>query len=342
MISIQCNEEINKQLDVDAALERLAIMTVDGGLTDEQARSELSQALGVDLASLDTQVDVGISEREDDVYRALKLAKKEWGEAYLECGKALYEMECCSCGWTHVVRHRCKLRVCSRCGCLRSVEVKEAYMGYVSGLRSDRLRALTLTLKNTADLSAGVDRIRKCFTRLRHRKMGKRIFGGLYGIEAKPDGKGKWNVHLHAIIEGVYISQKALSKAWLSITGDSSVVWIEKIKGLKGGKIGGDAERAVGYVTKYVAKGVVAGSHWTPELLADFALALNNVRLVQAFGSFLGKKGVRPPMVCPVCGGCMWRMWAVEGGLVFDDFGMEWDKWKSQCEYVPSYFGQSP
>jgi len=322
-VSVTCEDD-KGNAKVDVSRLQANVDSVIGVETDG--------VVAVGSTSLDEVVDVGNSERHDDIYVALVDADMDkQAEHYLHCGRERYMLECCACGHQHVVKEHCKLRVCSHCGVVRMLSLNDSYSGYVDSLPSDRLRLITLTLVNVADLAAGVAKIRKCFTRLRHRKIGRGMFGGIYGIEAVPNGDGLWHVHLHALVEGLYILHKRLSKAWFSVTGDSYIVLIQKVEG--------GAKSAVMYVGKYVAKGVdMDNTNWTPALLVEFVSALMDVRLIQAFGTFLGKKVERPPFACPKCGGGIFRLVDLQtGDVVFDAFALEWDRWQRSKFFTPNY-----
>ena len=236
-----------------------------------------------------------------------KMGMGEQADNFDRCGEHVYDMACCQCGYVHKVTFHCKLRVCPECGWVR----KGALMGaYADTLRSlGRLRFITLTLKNVANLDDGVKRIRACFRKLRHRK-GYKVWikGGLYGIESPIGRDGLWHVHLHIIYAGSWIDQGKLADDWEAITGDSRYVFIQDVK---------HGRSPIGYILKYVNKHdsiVLAGD----DELGEYVSVLRNVRLIQPFGCLLGMKAEKGLFLCPKCGGCVWKVEGMDAlvGLV--------------------------
>jgi len=261
--------------------------------------------------SLDSYRHISAFDLQAELYQAfVDAGETKKGESYMKCGAEVYTLECESCGHQHIVQYNCRLRFCSRCASAKMNTLTEKYLPYLKTLEADRLRFVTLTIKNCDDLKKGVDRIRDCFTKLRHRKYYKsKLKGGLYSLQAEPDDGGKWNVHLHCIFYGGFLPQSRLSDDWLSITGDSFIVDIRRP---------GRPSDALRYVLRYVAKGIEPDDdQWTGDSLVEFVLALSDVRLVQAFGCFLGHVAKREPFACPECGYVLWRRLDPEGEIVF-------------------------
>lgn len=240
------------------------------------------------------------------VLRSVGMSKQ--ADNFDKCGQHVYNLECCQCGYVHEVTFHCKLRVCPDCGWSRKVEFMKAYADALRSL--GRLRFITLTLKNVANLKDGVARLRRCFNKLRHRKDYKhRIKGGLYGIEATVGSDELWHVHLHCIYGGAWIEQAKLADDWEKITGDSRIVYIQAVK---------HGRSPIGYILKYVNKHdsiVQAGD----DKVGEYVSVLYKTRLLQPFGVLLGKKPEKDVFVCPQCGGCVWRVTDVATGRVVYD-----------------------
>lgn len=260
----------------------------------------------------------------DAIFRALwdkGYRKKALG--YKSCGANLFMMECGNCGYKKVVKVHCKLRCCPKCQSAKVGVWTGKYEKFVKllSLHQNDLKMLTLTLKNVSDLRAGVDRIRVCFVKLRHRKLYKeRIRGGIYGIEATVGEDGLWHVHLHALISADYIRQPKIVCDWLEITQDSFIVYIQKVPGRCYVKTDSgkwvwkwlDVRGALRYVVKYMVKGADIDG-WSADKIAEFVTALDNVRMVQAFGIFLGKMDKDRIIRCPECGSCCWIVTSLDG-----------------------------
>lgn len=260
-----------------------------------------------------TSRHLGAKASETSIYSALLGAGlRAKGEAYMSCGQDTHTLQCESCGHKHTVIYHCKLRFCAHCASAKLNFYMGRWMPYLETLDAVNVRTLMLSIKNVADLRYGVDRIRDCFTKLRHRKYYKsRILGGLYGIEAKPGKDGKWNVHLHCIYYGEYIPRGQLCHDWKQVTGDSWYTYVKQHR---------NASNALRYVLKYIGKGIDSeAAGWTGEDLVEFVVALSDVRLTQAFGCFLGHTS-KVYLTCPECGESWWALLDAEGEKVFSRF----------------------
>lgn len=261
--------------------------------------------------SLDSNRHIFTSDRQRGVYTALVgLGETGKAESYMSCGEELYTLRCERCGFEHAVQYNCKLRFCSRCASVKVSGYMKKYLPYVKSLPCEEVRFATLTIVNVEDLREGVQRIRACFAKLRRWKYYRcKIKGGLYGEQAEPDGRGRWNVHLHFIYHGSYIPQARLSEDWQAITGDSMIVDIRR---------SGRPSDALRYVLRYIMQGIGPDAEgWTGKELVGFVLALSDVRLIQAFGCFLGKVAEKEPFACPECGACFWRRLDADGGTLY-------------------------
>jgi hypothetical protein len=130
------------------------------------------------------------------------------------------------------------------------------------------------------------------FQRLLHRRsFAPRIRGGIYIIEIKYRESG-WNIHLHALIDALFLKQATISDAWREITGDSYIVDVRRAwsprKGLK-------------YVLKYMLKAPSLNGH---EL--DYDSVLKGTRLAQTFGAFYRARLQKSGLACPRCGHTDW------------------------------------
>lgn len=251
------------------------------------------------------------SDSRGSIYRALVDAGEcAKGESFMSCGQEVYTLKCESCGYEHTVTYNCKLRFCSHCAGVKMSGYMNKYLPYLDSLEPYSVRSVMLSMKNVDDLRAGVDKIRKDFNTLRNREYYKsRIEGGLYGIEAKPGHDGKWNIHLHFIFLGSYLPQGKLSEDWLDVTGNSFYVWINHAP---------RPADSLRYILKYITKGIQPGDdEWTGENLVEFVVALSDVRMIQAFGCFLGEVSDKEPFDCPKCGYRLWRRLDAEGETVY-------------------------
>jgi len=198
------------------------------------------------------------------------------------------------------------LRVKLGCGDRTCPECRRKWFGYhfkaLFGLVS-RWRAayfLTLTIKNIPDKAFGrgdVAELRKAFEKLRRRF--KQIAGGFYVVQATNKGSG-WHLHIHAVFDGAFISQRELSDAWREITTVSFIVDIRKVT---------DPGTAV----RYLLSDFLQAPRIRPEDAATFNGVFRGSRLVQPFGKYRATK-FRTPYKCPDCGSVYWApLWELLG-----------------------------
>lgn len=150
-------------------------------------------------------------------------------------------------------------------------------------------RFVTLTRAHShAPLQAQIDSLYSCFARLRRSKFWQScVQGGAAFLECKiGKGSGLWHVHLHLIVTGSFIDQKALSQAWLAVTSDSSIVDVRKID---------DFGHVSRYVTKYVTKPLDASIYNVPEMLDEFVVAIQGRRLCLTWGTWRKHKLTESP-----------------------------------------------
>lgn len=217
-------------------------------------------------------------------------ARRRIYQALLNTGQSCRRIQnFCDCGsalWLNadgselvLTCNRCHDRLCAPCQKERQAAVVEGVLLRCHDAE-ERLRFMTLTLKHSdTTLSLQIDRLITCFRLLRrHPSVATAMIGGAWFLEVKLDKNGvRWHPHLHVIVEGGYIDQKTLSKAWYESTGDSYIVDIRIV--------GNVADRAR-YVTKYATKPLHAEVVRVPAKLEEFVRAIKGRRLYQCFGSW--------------------------------------------------------
>lgn len=203
---------------------------------------------------------------------------------------------CAGCGHEIDAPVSCGNRFCPVCSHGPRIRARNRMLKIVQAARENSpepLRFVTLTIKNCPDPKQGFSVLIDGFRRLRSRPFWKnRVRGGLYVIEATGRA-GEWHVHLHALIQGVFIPQGQLSAVWKAVTG-SQVVWISSVS---------DSTRAVQYITQYLTKTDVAGSDRD-----ELAMSLAGCRMFSPFGCW---HSIRIPKIehahiCPCCGHSEW------------------------------------
>lgn len=175
-------------------------------------------------------------------------------ERMLRCASWLKFRDFIEHGETRLVDARfCGRTVlCEACARRRAIQVGQTYVPKLEAAldaREGRIAALlTLTIRSTEDLRAGLELIRDSFRNLRmrghrHRNNPDRhaysesckMAGGVAAIEvkrAKSKPGSLWHPHLHAlVILDDYIDQKRLSDEWKVLTGGSYIVDIRRVRG---------------------------------------------------------------------------------------------------------------
>jgi hypothetical protein len=175
--------------------------------------------------------------------------------------------------------NHCHDRLCTPCANGRSWRLQQALM---SQFTVDGALFITLTLCGKKEsLTDLIDRLYRSFRNLRqHPTWADKIKGGAAFLEIKWSDKAqRWHPHLHIVAQGGFVAQYDLSDAWRSITKDSYIVDIRRIR---------DKEHAARYVTKYASKPLNSSFGNTPKLLDEAVIALKGRRLCLCFGTWYG------------------------------------------------------
>jgi len=245
------------------------------------------------------------AEHDRDAHRRnLRLALKcdEAGlEAYAsslrECTVTAGLYACTGCGgWSYHTNH-CKQRLCAYCAPRKARD--RAKLAKYMLTHMDHPKFLTLTMPRCDDLKAGIQRIRKAFSRWRGWKaVQPHITGGYYQIECKAKGDG-WHVHIHALIDGTFFPKHQIWQTWAKALGIQEVS--VDISSASHPEIAQE-------VAKYAVKAVEL-EEWTPEQLREFVTATKGLRLTGTFGKWYNAKidelleePAPEPMTCPCCG----------------------------------------
>lgn len=145
-----------------------------------------------------------------------------------------------------ILSDSCKLRWCPLCSRARSSFLSAAVTAWLKSHARPKL--LTLTLAHSPDsLDSQISRLYACFRQLRRLSLWKRlVHGGIWFFQIKMIKKTlEWHPHIHILLDSEYIPHGLLKAAWLSVTGDSTIVDIRTIY---------NPQTASNYVARYSAR----------------------------------------------------------------------------------------
>lgn len=185
---------------------------------------------------------------------------------------------CTNCGRHQRFMNRCDNFICPECAPRRSNDRKRAVQWWSA--RISQPKHVTLTVKNTVEITKGhVQEFKRWFKNLRRSKFCGNWQGGFYTIEITNEGKG-WHLHIHCLVDAVWIDAIGLSSAWIKAT--NGMGRIVKVKSAR-------CESYLKQVTKYLVKGNQLAA-WSPSQLAEFYGAFDGLRTFGVFGSLYGKR----------------------------------------------------
>ena len=175
--------------------------------------------------------------------------------------------------------HHCRDRLCVPCANARSRLIHQKLAALTHG---QCLTFVTLTLCGRKEsLRDLIDRLYKSFRALRaHPLWLDNVHGGAAFLEIKWSDKAqRWHPHLHIVCNAKYIPVGELTQAWRSITKDSFIVDIRRIK---------NPVQVERYVTKYASKPLNTSFSNSPRLLDEAIMALKGRRLCLCFYAWYG------------------------------------------------------
>lgn len=215
-------------------------------------------------------------ERDAVIDALLSGSKSEVKRAYkLQSCCAVPMVVCSSDSRVGLCVYSCRDRLCPRCSAGRSIAVARKVSAAIGCMSAPRQIELTVRHKN-ASLSHEIDRLMAAFRKLRKSSLWRSaVRSGVAVLEVTINEQTRcWHPHLHLVVDGDFIPQALLAKAWEDATGDSEVVWIQAVH---------DRDRAALYVAKYLAKSVRPSTLSSFEMRA-YARALRGRRMLFGFG----------------------------------------------------------
>ena len=213
------------------------------------------------------------------------------------------------CGHFIAVPKKCRNRFCLVCKKKRRMDIRRRLEHLARNVRLkkyQRLKLLTLTIKNDKNVKKQTSDLLKAFRKMRGHKWWKYyVDGGVYVLEIKKGSQG-WHSHIHLILQSDFIPLDKLRSSWKKVSGGTHVN-LETPPALS----------IVYYVTKYISKQDSVSCFVEP------AEALKGSRLFSTFGEWyaITIKYKQPEWtpVCPECGqASRWTEVAVEIAWVPD------------------------
>ena len=173
----------------------------------------------------------------------------------------------------------CHDRFCLPCATERSRVIARNVCEAIS---EREVRFVTLTIRTESlTLENSLQKLYRGFQSLRRRAMWKRaVRGGVAFLELtyNPELR-RWHPHLHCLVDGTWLDQKALRKAWYSVTGDSFIVDVRRPC---------NPEAVARYVAKYASKPFNTTFLRNTDLLDEAIVALKGRKLCLVFGTWRG------------------------------------------------------
>ena len=183
---------------------------------------------------------------------------------------------------TLIPDYTCGFRLCSDCARRRASRLVRKYLPAVVAFPSvSNTQAVHIVLTQAhrfETLREAVKRLTGHFRALRRRSVWMTHFkGGMFSVEFTIGRDGLYHAHLHILaFRTRFFDVQLLKDAWLEITGDSTNLRLDRVKG--------DINAGLREVLKYAVK-PASIRDFTPNHLRDF-LAMKKQRLFGTFGEF--------------------------------------------------------
>jgi hypothetical protein len=254
-----------------------------GRADEREARRDL---LGLEKRGVTSQAKQGELWRhgrhfKDTVVAKLKsIGRFDLIEELAVCHTEEVILECTGCKRRNRFWNRCDLFYCPACQPRLAAERGRSVEWWTKQISQPKHVVLTVTNQRVFD-KAFVKAFLKAFAALRRRVFAKDWRGGFFRLEVTNEGRG-WHLHLHALIDARFISQRELSAQWHSVTqGCGHIVRVKDARD----------QDYLREVTKYAVKGSQLAK-WHPEEIATFIDAFKGIRTFGCFGQLYKLRAV--------------------------------------------------
>lgn len=185
---------------------------------------------------------------------------------------------CKDCGRVGRFPNRCDCFYCAECQPRLSRDRQDAIGWWAA--RTHQPKHVVLTLRNQPEITREmIDEVKHWWKNLRARTFASNWVAGFWTLEVTNEGKG-WHIHIHALIDAVWIDAAELSRQWDSVTNHNGN--IVKVKDARG-------KEYLAEVTKYVCKASQMAK-WSALDIRHFIEALDGVRTFGVFGELYGQR----------------------------------------------------
>ena len=285
-------------------------------------------ARGVASTSLDTGEQVGKSADYYATHKAInarlvktlrKISRHEDANAVEGCHCSFFRWSCSPHAHKWVrPESSCQFKLCAFDMRTRAQRMVARFSSHFELFLNPRYIVLSQRNCEQYDLKEGLAALWQAFTRLRHRKIWKRVRGAVAVLEITFNRENStWHPHLNVLVDSLYLPQAELLREWVECTeGEgTSGVWIER------------ADRStLKELFKYVTKLVDFVD--LPEAVKLFLAATHNHRFIRTYGEYYGMERddeEGKPLACPDCGstevhrdGRAWpeQLWLDDGGVL--------------------------
>lgn len=208
---------------------------------------------------------------------------------FRQCGKYAWVAQDDETGRLYLRGESCKLRICPVCRRRLQQRSADRVLDFMASAGPAPWQFITLTLKHCrSTLPTQLDRLVRCFRRLRQRKLWRsHIKTGYAVIEVTfhprdslaPGGRlrdhSEWHPHLHVVAQTEWIDWSQLRRDWLEVTGDSDNIDCQRVE---------SSSHAAHYVSKYIGKPPDMNLRSEPGRAAEYYRSLQHRRLLMPFG----------------------------------------------------------
>lgn len=210
------------------------------------------------------------------------------------------KLHCTSCGYVETVPIRCTSKLCHPCRFARLFRIHQRLvltLGKFKHSQGYAWKHVTLTVPDTADLSAGINHLVQSFRRLRStRWWSAYALGGFYVIEVKKSSD-LWHPHLHIIVYARFLPWGVLLTRWMRSSRTGRHIWVTAIW---------NNVSIASYISRYLTK----IPHLSPDDAYTYDHDTHGLRMYNSFGTlhevFKVERLPRYIRPCPKCNNVHW------------------------------------